>query len=301
MTAETSPDRALDRRHLIRGGAVLAGTAGIAAVGAAMAPSAQAANGAPVTLGTSNDATTTTAITANSTAPALSLTNTGGPTLQLNALGSFNGVLKLGEIVNTVDGPLIGVKVAGVAEKTTLTTGFDLDAHPAPIAFTPERLIDTRVADDRASIVGSSGSPFDAKGQLKGGAYIDIAIAPIEVGPISAVFLNLSAVKPSTQGFLAAYPSGFPVPATSNVNFQPNVTIANAAFIAVGQVGDDYAIRVYVAKASHVIVDLTGVVLGGDAATPEGVAPRTSPTSRQAQQARRVKRMRSAVTRSAGR
>jgi len=43
LTTETPLDRPLDRRFLIRGGAVLAGAAGVTAIGAALAPSTPSA------------------------------------------------------------------------------------------------------------------------------------------------------------------------------------------------------------------------------------------------------------------
>ena len=76
------------------------------------------------------------------------------------------------------------------------------------------------------------------------------------------------------------------------------MTVANAAFIGVSVLGADHAIRVYAAKAAHVIVDLTGAVFGGYPAEPDAVA---APTGRRGEQARRIAKMRSAVKKSAGR
>jgi len=302
MTTETVPERALDRRFLMRGGAVLAGAAGLAAVGAAMAPTAQAATGQFMVVGQPNSADLSTTITTtnSATTPTLSLVNPTGPSLKLNPLSNdFDTPLAVGEIVNTSEGPLIGVNYGDGLENTNLVTGIDLAAQPAPVAFMPDRLLDTRQADSRTRIIGSSIDPFDSKGQLKTGAYIDIAIAPIGLSTLSAAFVNLTAVKPATAGYLVVYPSGFDdVPGTSTLNYLPNGTIANSAFVAVGELNSFYAIRVYAAKASHVIVDLTGVVFGGQSVTTDPVSP---VSSRQAQQARRITKMRSAVAKTARR
>ncbi len=111
---------------------------------------------------------------------ALSLRNADGPSLALQALSEeWDGPLKVGEIVNTDAGPSIGVDYGDGAVTTFLATGVDLaNLYPVPA----ERLLDTRSATSRADQVvnASSASPFDSIGRLKGGAYIDIAVAPVE-------------------------------------------------------------------------------------------------------------------------
>ena len=304
MTAETVPERDLDRRFLMRGGAVLAGAAGLAAVGAAMAPTAQAATGQFMVVGQPNSADLSTTITTtnNATTPTLSLVSTTGPSLKLHPLSTeFDNALAVGEIANTREGPLMGVDYGDGFETTYLVTGIDLDARPFPYPVGPVRLMDTRDALARSTIIGSSPAPFDSKGQLKTGAYIDISIAPMTVGPLSAAFLNLTAVKPATGGFLVAYPSGIDgTPGTSTLNYIANATISNSAFVALGVLNGMYAIRVYAAKASHVIVDLSGVVLGGEPTT--STPPPPPPVgARQMQQARRITKMRSAMSKTARR
>ena len=201
--------------------------------------------------------------------------------------------MAVGEIANTTEGPLMGVDYGDGVETTYLVTGVDLDARPFPYPVGPVRLMDTRDPMSRSTIIGSSPAPFDSKGQLKTDAYIDIAIAPLTVGPLSAAFINLTSVKPATGGFLVAYPSGIDgMPGTSTVNFLPNATVSNSAFVALGVLDGMYAIRVYAARASHVIVDLSGVVLGGEPTTSDSAPP---VSQRQTQQARRITKMRSAV------
>ena len=107
MSTDAPLDRPLDRRFLIRGGAVLAGAAGVTAIGAAIAPTkADAADGDSVTLGEANDATSTTSIRIDGTDggadAALTLQNANGPSLALQPLDEdWDGPLEVGEIANT--------------------------------------------------------------------------------------------------------------------------------------------------------------------------------------------------------
>ena len=143
--AETS------RRLLLRGGAVAAG----AAVLAAAAPTtARAADGDPANLGEDNDATTTTRISLSGTAAAttatVALENSDGPTLYLQPSASWQAppVLEMGQIANTILGPVIGVDSFDAGLVTSyLATGVDLDDLPTPAALRkPIRLLDTRSA-----------------------------------------------------------------------------------------------------------------------------------------------------------
>ena len=145
------------RRSLLRGGAVLAG-AGLAATALAQPAYAEPA---AVQLGADNAETTSTQLTVNPTAgdrnvAALRLNNADGPSLYLEPLDeTWDGDLKLGEIANTTYGPLIGVQdVSGSSVSTSfLATGLDLMQLPMSYAIPPTRLLDTRNAKGRASII----------------------------------------------------------------------------------------------------------------------------------------------------
>lgn len=273
------------RRSLLRGGAVLAG-AGLAGTVLAQPASAAAPTPAPVLLGTDNPETTATELTVTDGDPkvaALRLTNTGGPSLYLNPMNDDGTVsLELGEISNTNLGPLIGVgDPVGDTDPTTFTTylatGVDLDALPTTLAVTPVRLLDTRTKDGRGGIVGQSANAFTADFKLRIGAYLDILVAPTsDTGNVPAVFVNLTAVKTNVGGYLAVYPPG-PYPGTSTLNVDKGQTVANGAFVAVGVVGDNYAIRVYSTAEAWVVLDLTGVIVQGG---PGGSAATTSRTAR---------------------
>ena len=136
MTNEGHDEHTVNRRHLLRGGAVLAGAAGATVIGAALVPTAaNAAYGANLVIGSETDAgETATGLTISpGEAPALILTNTDGPSLRLTPVGdAFDGGVEVGDIVNTDFGPLIGVDYGDDTDLDILATGLDLDGLRAP-------------------------------------------------------------------------------------------------------------------------------------------------------------------------
>lgn len=80
--------------------------------------------------------------------------------------------------------------------------------------------------------------------------------APLPSVPANAVGVsaNLTVVNPPNVGFLTVYP-GPTVPATSNVNFSPGKTVANAALLALAPAGTVIATM---SKPGHVLIDING-------------------------------------------
>jgi hypothetical protein len=261
----------LDRRLLLRGGAVLAGAAGVSVISAALRPSvAQAADGQFAVVGESNTSQSTTSYTINSPdgseQPVLSLANASGPALRLDPVGeNYTGNLAIGEIANTLRGPEVGIQQGLGAQTTWLATGLDLDQIPIAVPIVPERLVDTRIEGGRSTIKTTSADAFDTSFRLKAGAWMDVAITPSGFYGLDAAFVNVTAVKPIKGGFLTAYPPG-DRPLSSTVNFQEGQTIANGAFILTGIAVEDnawYVIRIFTTAVTHLVVDLTGVTLRG--------------------------------------
>ena len=50
---------------------------------------------------------------------------------------------------------------------------------------------------------------------------------------VTAVVMNVTAVKPTTSGYVTVYPDGKPVPAVSNLNFTAGRTIPNLVIVPV--------------------------------------------------------------------
>lgn len=298
MTEQPSTAPALDRRFLLRGGAVLAGAAGATVIGAALAPTAQAADGQFAVVGQSNTAESTTSLTiAEGGDAALSLVNTDGPALRLASVGEeYLGDLDVGEIANTDLGPDIGVDYGDGATTDFLATGNDLDGLPTPVAIDPERLLDTRRSSGRDRIVrASSGTAITSEGKLRAGQWIDVAIDTAEGDfALSAVFVNAAVIGPAANGWLIVYPPNDTRPNTSTINFRAGVSLANAAFVAVGIFEGDYVVRIWTSQTTHLLFDLSGAVAG----SANQVAVNKAGSRRAQRQAKQIARIKKTLSRS---
>jgi len=97
-------------------------------------------------------------------------------------------------------------------------------------AFTPiqpARLLDTRVG------IGGPAQKFGPSESRS------LQIAGVGSIPLSAtaVALNITAVNPSTQSYVTAWPSGGSRPDSSSVNFEAKQTIPNSAIVGIGTNG----------------------------------------------------------------
>jgi hypothetical protein len=110
----------------------------------------------------------------------------------------------------------------------------------------PTRLVDTRVPTGLAGILVSR------------------RVTPVQVGGaggvppsgVTAVVANLTVVRPTTGGHVVAWPTGFAMPTTSNVNFSANQVVANQAIVPTGSWG---RISVYSNNAdTHLVIDVQG-------------------------------------------
>lgn len=298
-TGVISSSSATTRRWLLRGGAVAAG----AAVVAAAAPGvAHADDGDPVNAGELNDTTSTTSLrvggTAGAPTPTLGLENAEGPSLYLQPLDAdFGGTLELGQLANTVLGPIISVDTEVGLTTTFLATGVDLADLPTPYAMpTPVRLLDTRRESGRAGILRTSTDPFDAAGRLKAAAWIDVEVTPVAGDfEIPAVYLNILALSPPTNGFLTVYrPPTYPN--MSTLRFTAKQSISNLAIVATGIVLGRYAVWIRASAPTYVIADLTGFTVKGDVPTPAGQSADGQGKRTAKQRAAVVSRLRSTLT-----
>ena len=88
----------------------------------------------------------------------------------------------------------------------------------------PTRFLDTR---------NGTGAP---KQRVGAGGVVKLKVAGVHGVPtsgVTAVVMNVTAVKPSTIGYVTVYPDGKPVPAVSNLNFTTGETIPNLVIVPV--------------------------------------------------------------------
>ncbi len=162
---------------------------------------------------------------------------------------------------------------SGTVTVTVTTSGGEATAgsfsyieESAYTALTPFRVTDTRAG---------SGEP-NAGHPLSAGVSLTVKVAGVGAVPTgaSAVVLNLTAVDPTSSGFLAAYPAGSSLPAVSNLDFTKGVVVANLATV---QLGDNGEVSIYnSAGVTNLVVDVEGyytAMTGGGAGLYDAVAP----------------------------
>lgn len=128
--------------------------------------------------------------------------------------------------------------------------------------LTPARVLDTR----------ASGTTVDGAAQREGAlgtAPRRVALAGragVPSSGVSAVVLNVTAVRPSAATHLTAWPSGQPRPTASTLNVLAGATRAN---LAVVRLGDDGAIELANAAGSaDVVLDVAGWFADDGSYTP---------------------------------
>jgi alpha-tubulin suppressor-like RCC1 family protein len=150
--------------------------------------------------------------------------------------------------------------VAGWGSSFALTAG----APNTPMAAgTFTSLASVRVLDTRIGLGAAS------KGPLPAGASVALQIlgrGGVPTTSVSAVEFNLTAVGPSSGGYLSAYPDGSTPPGTSNLNFAPGQTTSNLVIVPVGA---DGKVRLFNGSAGSVqlVADLAGYYLPGTPVT----------------------------------
>ena len=76
---------------------------------------------------------------------------------------------------------------------------------------------------------------------------------------MASVFLNVTAVSPTgTGGYVTLWPTGYPKPPTSNVNFPAKAVVANLCLVDVDPTGAVSILAGMIGPGLHVIVDVQG-------------------------------------------
>jgi hypothetical protein len=257
------------RRRLLRGaGTVVAAAAGVGAIGA-MANTAAAADGDPVTIGAANTGgPNSTRLTAGSAAnPTLVLDNSasGGAPLALHPMTGAewpSDSAPVGSVYADDWGDFYGIgQPGGVGSKYTNLL-YSPTWATMVIPISPIRYLDTRVASLRQFVVPGSAT-FDSAGRVvpkNSNTVPDLVLdlSPILLGGRAAVQANFTALQPLAQGFASLWDQG-PWPGTSSINYIPSVPeIANFTQTVVGS---DMRIRLKTQRACQFIIDIVGVVV----------------------------------------
>ncbi|MGW2872670.1 PKD domain-containing protein [Kitasatospora sp. NPDC001225] len=128
----------------------------------------------------------------------------------------------------------------------------------------PARIADTR--EGRGTV----------KGQVAGQSTFDLQVAGqggLPAQGVAAVALNVTVTNPQGSGHLTVSPGGGQPSATSNLNFEPGQTVANAVIVPVGADGK-VTVRNGSWSGTDVIVDVTGYYSADGKSAYRPVEPR---------------------------
>ena len=191
-------------------------------------------------------------------------------------------------IADTLDNALRGVPLPPPTRCTSTTvSGVTPPALPpasdaaAPggvhVLDPPVRLLDTR----------------DLAGSLGAGRMVEVPVAGLHgvPGDAAAALVTITSVEPCADGFISAFPCGSGVAPTAVLNAPAGSIVANSAVIRLG----NGTMCVYANRRTDVVVDITGWVGPGGAATAAPAPARIVDTRPGEQQALSVAQQRVAA------
>ncbi|MEO5840758.1 MAG: hypothetical protein ABIQ73_17300 [Acidimicrobiales bacterium] len=173
------------------------------------------------------------------------------PTINIDNVAFANGDTQVTLLITPAADALGSFTLSATAPGEAATTVSTVIVRTPKGSFNP--INPTRVLDTRLGTGGRLGA-------LGPGESIAVHVTGIAglvpANNVEAVTLNLTAVGPTSPGYLTVYPAGSPFPPVSNVNFAAGQTIPNHVMVGVGTDGN---ITVFNSDGNtHVIVDLVG-------------------------------------------
>ena len=158
---------------------------------------------------------------------------------------------------------LTAVKISGGVTPVGPTPTPTVTDQPYSPLAAPERLLDTRIG---AGDVKDAGTYPAYQG---GGATtsVQLVTAGRQSTPSTAasVFLNVTVVQPSAEGYVTVFPCGQAQPNASNLNFKAGDVVANAVMAKVGSAG---SVCLFSSVPTNLLVDIAGYFPTTDSFTP---------------------------------
>jgi alpha-tubulin suppressor-like RCC1 family protein len=139
----------------------------------------------------------------------------------------------------------VSLYTSGSAELLVDVTGW-VPTGSDYAAQVPSRIVDTRSGTGATKARIAAGGTLTVQVTGAGGVPVD---------GVAATEVNLTAVAPTTSGYLTAFPAGVTRPTASVVNYATGVTTANSATV---KIGTDGRIVLYSSAATDVLVDVAG-------------------------------------------
>ncbi|MFN3257428.1 MAG: beta strand repeat-containing protein [Ilumatobacter sp.] len=121
-------------------------------------------------------------------------------------------------------------------------------------SVSPARVLDTR-------------QQFGGDGPTTAGSTTTLKIEGQADVPTSAdaVVINLTAVRPQTNGFVTVFPCGPTVPTAASLNYTANVSRGNEL---IAQLSDDGEVCIFTSGSTNLTVDVVGHIPAGTSLTP---------------------------------
>ncbi len=144
-------------------------------------------------------------------------------------------------------------------------------------ALTPARICDTRPGNP-------SGLSGGALSQCEGHApssrtsltLLVAGLGGVPASGVEAAVLNVTAIDPSSGGYLTVYPAGGKVPLASSVNYSAGEVVPNRVIVPLASDGD---VSIYSSAGTpNLAVDVSGWLSGGSSAAGATFTPAISPT-----------------------
>lgn len=183
---------------------------------------------------------------------------TAWPTGQARPLASNLNFVPGQTVPNLV---LTGVSGSGYVSLYNSTGNTNLIVDVAgwlPSGATVSPVVPARLLDTRAGATTVDGL-FAGAGALGAHGSLDLPVVGrggVPVGGATAVVLNVTAVTPTANGFVTVWPTGYPRPSASNLNFVPGQTRPNLVIATLGSGG---AVSIFNSTGqTQIIVDVIG-------------------------------------------
>jgi hypothetical protein len=151
----------------------------------------------------------------------------------------------------------VTVTVSDAAQTVTKTISVTAGGSTY-VPVTPTRVLDTRKGK------GAPLAPVAANGTLALNVATGVTV-PAGMGTITAVVANVTVTDAKSNGYITVYPTGSPLPSTSNLNFTKGETVPNLVTVKVGA-GEEVELH----NASPGTVDLVADVEGYYVASSTG-------------------------------
>ncbi len=236
---------------------------------------------------------TATAVVVNVTA----VNMTGGGYLSIYPEGStpavvssLNWTAKSGVVTNLVTVPVNTsngeITVANGGTSGTVNYIVDIEGYyaapgstPAGLynSVTPSRLVDTRcsesplpagITSSYCASLPSANSKLTTLGADQTENVTVTGVGSIPSSGVSAVVLNLTAIGPTSGGYLTAFPAGATKAVVSTVNFNKGETVPNRVIVKVGSNGQ---ISIYNNSGNvNFAVDVSGYYTDGSSSSQTG-------------------------------